>query len=120
MPHTLLELAHDGVVSLVTSPALLAELTRVLERPKFDEILRKTRTSRDALFAQVRLLSEVIDAPSLTQPVCRDPDDDAVLALARVALVDLIVSGDDDLLSLREFDGVPIVTPAQALERLRV
>jgi uncharacterized protein len=60
----------------------------------------------------------VIDPVPLPRQVCRDPDDDAVLALARFALADLIISGDDDLLSLGSFEGIPIVTPAQALERL--
>jgi PIN domain len=51
----------------------------------------------------------------LPQPVCRDPDDDQVLALAIAAKVDLIVSGDNDLLSLGSFEGVPIIAPAQAV-----
>jgi len=50
--------------------------------------------------------------------VCRDPDDDEVLALAIAAQVDLIISGDDDLLVLQAFEGIPIVNPAQALLRL--
>jgi predicted nucleic acid-binding protein len=37
-----------------------------------------------------------------------------VLALALAAKVDLIVSGDNDLLSLGSFEGIPIVAPAQA------
>ena len=104
---------------MISSTALLAELTEVLERPKFDAILAKSGTARTQLVAQVRLLAEVIDPPPLAQPVCRDPDDDAVLALAVVALADLIVSGDDDLLSLVTFEGIPIVTPTQAMERLQ-
>ncbi len=118
-PYALLEQARNGVVTLISSPALLAELAEVLERPKFDAILAKSDTSRAQLFAKVRLLVEVIDPPPLAQPVCRDPDDDAVLALALAALADLIVSGDDDLLTLVTFEGIPIVTPAQALERLQ-
>ena len=74
-----------GTVSLVSSPALLAEL------------------------------AEVIDPPPLPQPVCRDPDDDEVLALAIAAKVELIVSGDKDLLSLGSFEGIPILAPAQAV-----
>ena len=118
-PHALLEQARNGVVTLISSPALLAELAEVLERPKFDAMLSKSDTSRAQLFAQVRLLVEVMEPPPLAQPVCRDPDDDTVLALARVALADLIVSGDDDLLSLLAFEGIPIVTPAQAMEQLQ-
>ncbi|MHB1199755.1 MAG: putative toxin-antitoxin system toxin component, PIN family [Polaromonas sp.] len=55
----------------------------------------------------------------MTQPICRDPDDDAVLACAKVAQANLIVSGDQDLLVLQAFEGIPIVTAAQALERLK-
>jgi predicted nucleic acid-binding protein len=54
----------------------------------------------------------------LAAPVCRDPDDDEVLALARATQVDLIVSGDKDLLDLNSFDNIPIVTPAEALRRV--
>lgn len=45
-------------------------------------------------------------------------DDDKVLALAFAAQVDLIVSGDGDLLSLKTFRGIPIVTPAEAVNRI--
>ena len=43
-------------------------------------------------------------------------DDDAVLACALAARADLIVSGDDDLLSLKHYQDIPIVTPAHALQ----
>ena len=50
--------------------------------------------------------------------VARDPDDDEVLALAFAAQVDLIVSGDDDLLSLKAFRDIAIITAAEAVNRL--
>lgn len=116
-PHALLEQVRAGTLSMVSSPALLAELADVIGRAKFDAILAKTQTSRERSLAQVRQLAEVIEPPPLPQPVCRDPDDDQVLALALAAKVDLIVSGDNDLLSLG-FEGVPILAPAQALEQV--
>lgn len=70
------------------------------------------------MLAEVRQLADLVEPPSLAQPVCRDPDDDEVLALALAARVDLIVSGDGDLLVLQAFEGIPIVTPAQALQRI--
>jgi predicted nucleic acid-binding protein len=50
--------------------------------------------------------------------VCRDPDDDAVLALALAAQADLIVSGDEDLLALRHYQDIPILNPAQAVAQI--
>ena len=119
-PHALLAQVRGGALSLVSSPALLAELAGVLGRSKFDAALKRSNTSRDRLLTEVRQLAEVIEPPPLPQPVCRDPDDDEVLALALAARVELIVSGDQDLLVLQQFEGVPIVNPAQALQRIGI
>jgi predicted nucleic acid-binding protein len=70
---------------------------------------------REGTLVEVRELTEVIAPPPLAEPVCRDPDDDAMLALGVAASVDLIVSGDKDLLTLKSFQGIAIVTPADAL-----
>jgi uncharacterized protein len=117
-PHALLEQVRNGSVTFISSPVLLAELAQVLARPKFDAILSRSDTSRDRMLTEIRMLAELIDPPPLAQPVCRDPDDDAVLALAAAAQADWIVSGDDDLLSLASFEGITILTPAQALRRM--
>ena len=106
-PHALLEHVRNTTLSLVSSPALLAELADVIGRAKFDVML-----------AEVRQLAEVVVPPPLPRPVCRDPDDDAVLALALAAQADFIVSGDDDLLAIGVFQGIPVLTPAQALQRV--
>jgi len=66
----------------------------------------------------VRRLAELLDPPLLAEPICRDPDDDHVLALAIAAHADVIVTGDQDLLVLKTFQGIPILTPVQALEHL--
>lgn len=117
-PHALLTQVRGGALSLVSSPTLLAELADVLRRSKFDAVFERSNTSCDRLLAEVWQLAEVIEPPPLPRPVCRDPDDDEVLALARAARAELIVSGDADLLVLQQFDGVPIVNPAQALQRV--
>jgi predicted nucleic acid-binding protein len=45
--------------------------------------------------------------------VCRDPDDDLVLGLVRRVRPEFVVTGDRDLLVLREFDGSRIVSPRE-------
>jgi uncharacterized protein len=117
-PHTLLERVRDGTLSLVSSPALLAELAEVIARPKFDAILIASNTSRERSLVEIHALAEIITPAALPEPVCRDPDDDEVLALALAAGVDCIVSGDLDLLDLHPFQNIPILTAAQALQRL--
>ena len=114
-PHALLEHARNGTVSLVCSPALLEELAAVIARPKFNAILIASNTSREHMLFEMRQLAELFDPPALSHPVCRDPDDDAVLALALASQADMLISGDEDLLSLKSFQGIPILSPAKAL-----
>jgi putative PIN family toxin of toxin-antitoxin system len=114
-PHALLEQVRAGTVSMVSSLVLLGELADVIGRPKFDAILARTNTSPEQSLAEIARLAELIEPPPLSQPVCRDPDDDHLLALALAANAELIVSGDNDLLSLASFEGIPIVAPAQAI-----
>jgi putative PIN family toxin of toxin-antitoxin system len=114
-PHALIDRVREGTLTFISSPALLAELTEAIARPKFDTILVRSNTSRERSLAEARELTEVIAPPPLAEPVCRDPDDDAVLALGVAAKVDFIVSGDRDLLTLKTFQGIAIVTPAEAL-----
>jgi predicted nucleic acid-binding protein len=48
--------------------------------------------------------------------VCRDRDDDNVLATAVAGQADIILTGDDDLLVLGEYNGIRILSPRQFVE----
>lgn len=51
------------------------------------------------------------DPAPLNPDVCRDPDDIKILGLAVASGADYVVTGDKDLLDLKEFQGIPILTP---------
>ena len=56
-------------------------------------------------------IHSVVRPSEPVQSICRDPDDDAILACALEAKADYLVTGDVDLLELRAFKGMRIVTP---------
>jgi putative PIN family toxin of toxin-antitoxin system len=114
-PHRLIEAVRAGALTLITSPALLAEFAEVLRRSKFQAILARSRTDPEQTLAELRRLAEIVDPAPLPARVSRDPDDDAVLALAAASQADLVISGDADLLTLGARAGIPIVAPAEAL-----
>jgi putative PIN family toxin of toxin-antitoxin system len=58
---------------------------------------------------------QVVEPTPLAAPVCRDPNDDPVLALALSADADCLVTGDDDLLTLNPFENIPVITPRHFL-----
>ncbi len=114
-PRGLIEQVRVGALSLVSSPFILAELGGDLTRPKFRTILARSKTNPERILMEIRLMAEIVVPPPLVAPVCRDPDDDEVLALAEATLPDFIASGDGDLLVLGSHAGIPILTPAEAL-----
>lgn len=57
---------------------------------------------------------------TLPLEVCRDPKDIMFLACAIVGNADFIVSADNDLLDLKEFRGIKIVTVPQIMELLDI
>ncbi len=91
---------RNGNIALIISPVLLAELSEVLDRPKFRTALPRISTTPDKLLTGIQALAELVDPPPLTIAVSRDLDDDAVLALAIAAQAEMIVPGDTDLLVL--------------------
>jgi predicted nucleic acid-binding protein len=62
----------------------------------------------------------MVSAPLDIVPVCRDPDDNHVIATALAAATDCIVTGDRDLLALRRHETVRIVTVRAFLDELAV
>ena len=58
----------------------------------------------------------VVKPKPLARPVCRDSDDDEVLATALAAEAEIILTGDKDLLVLKEFQGIKIFSPRQFIE----
>ncbi len=119
-PGRLIELATEQEVELFTSRALLDELAATLVKKKLAKPVLATGLSAEQMLRNYRRLATRVTARQLTQPASRDADDDHVLACALAARADLIVSGDDDLLALGSFEGMPIATPAQAVQRITI
>lgn len=114
-PRVLIEQVRSNAAEMVISTALLEEFSRVIARPKFAAMLQRTTRTPERILGELRTLADIVAAPNLPQPVCRDPKDDIVLACALAAKANLLVAGDDDLLALKVFEGIAIVTAAQAV-----
>ena len=114
-PERLIELAGEGILDLVTTEALLAELAGILARPKFAQKLEQKNLSAAEIVARYRELAETVEPASIEVATLRDPDDEAVIACAIAAHAELIVSGDRDLLVLKAHESIRIVDAADAL-----
>lgn len=105
----------DGAFEMVTSPRLIAELTEVLARPKFEPQAADGRA--EAYVAAIVAGSIRLEDPDKPPRISSDPDDDYLLALATAAGADAIVSGDRHLLEL-ENPPVPVQRAREFARRL--
>jgi len=100
----------DGTVSIVMTDILQQEIMTVASRPKFASYFAPEACERLLTFLRAR--SE--DYPLGDIPArCRDPKDDYLLELARVADADILVTGDKDLTDLHQFGHCQILTLAE-------
>jgi len=102
---------------LAMSEPLLDEIGRVLSYPKIRRRLRWSQDEIARFLLLLRFKADVVDIAGEKTSVPRDPGDDPVLAALLAADADCLVSGDSDLLALR--DRFPIQTPAEFVRRLK-
>ena len=105
-------LANEFV--LLSSADLLKELEDVISRPKF--LLSTFEIYR--FIGIVRKTVKIVDVKSAFKIVKEDPDDDKILNAAYDGNAKYIVTGDSDLLKLKKFKNIKIVTAAQMLKKL--
>ncbi len=100
----------DG--KLLFSDETFGELRARLRHSKFDAYV--ARTTRDTYLAQLLPIAEWV-AITNSRLGCRDPEDDKFLETALLGEADCLITGDEDLLTMSPFGGIPIVRPADAL-----
>jgi len=105
----------QGRCVAVVSSNLLAVYHETVEELRLDYPGRKCVEWVAALTESAELVFPVERASGATT----DPDDEMILECALAAEADFIVSGDKKhLLTLGQFRGIPIVSPAEFLRRI--
>jgi uncharacterized protein len=103
---------------LVLSPSILREVEAAMKLPKIRKYLRDANEAVLWL-ADLAALADLASDTGRAKGVCRDPDDDAVLSAAVEGRAQTIVTGDDDLLALEEYEAIAIVTPRAFLDLIK-
>ncbi len=116
MPLKIVRAAFSKRVRLVASRAIVSEYHEVAERlhEQFPSV--NYRRPLSILESKLTLVRPV----ALDETVCRDPDDDAVIACALGGKAKVICSGDGDLLALDGFRGLEIMNPSDFCERMEL
>jgi len=110
-------LLRDGAFDVVLSGPIVEEVLRALAYPKVLKAAR-AKIPPDLWFEDIVVLAQFVTAPDEIAAVSDDPDDDKYIAAAIEGRASFVVSGDADLLDIREHEGVRIVNPRAFLQLL--
>ena len=117
VPRLLLQAAREKRVELFTSTPLLAELTDILGRRKFEKKIVASTLSVDQIVDRYAELT-VLVRPTPVPRIAPDPDDDVVIGTALAATADGVVTGDRLLLSVAAHEGVRIISVSEAMREI--
>lgn len=115
MPNRVVRMARSGQITAIVSIEILNELRNTLGYPKLQAQLSRLGETAQTLLRSIEEVSECVMTETIVVPELRDPKDAIVLAAALAGGARVIVTGDQDLLVLGQFEGVEIVTPTDFL-----
>ncbi len=102
---------------IVMSQVIVDEVLRALAYPKVRKYIRPG-LDPELWFEDIVVLSHLVTGERQLEGASKDPDDDKYLAAAIEGRAGFVVAGDSDLLVLKEYDGIRIVTPRVFLDLL--
>lgn len=110
-PYQLLQMAQDGDVHVAISESLMQEVLRIM-RDKFHATPEDLKEAEEIITSSTERVS-----PTQTVDVVKDdPDDNRIVECAAASGSTAIVTGDKDLLRLKEVSGIKVVTVAEFLQ----
>ena len=116
VPFKIMRAAFAKKVQLVATRAVLAEYREVAGR--LHERYPSVNYRRPLAIIESKLT--MVCPAALSAPICRDPDDDAIVACAIGGKAKIICSGDDDLLSINGVCGLEVLRPIEFCEWLGI
>lgn len=100
-------LLQERKIRLIFSEDLIKEFVGVAQRPKFKKYFSEEDIQQ--LLGVFDYFGDLVEVHSEVD-VCRDPKDNFLLALAKDSEADYLITGDNDLLTIEQFEGTKIVT----------
>jgi putative PIN family toxin of toxin-antitoxin system len=115
LPRQVIQLWFDGRIMLCLSEPIVTEYQRVLR--EIDAVSEAEERALIEAFASGEGVLYTADPP-LIEGVSPDPKDDKFLECTLELEADGVASGDSDLLDLKSYMGIPILTPRELLEQV--
>ncbi|HLE25446.1 MAG TPA: putative toxin-antitoxin system toxin component, PIN family [Thermodesulfobacteriota bacterium] len=119
-PAKVLNAWREGLFELVISPSIIDEIRKVLNYPRLSKIHKKSPKEIDLFLEDLEILAFVAPEKLSLSVVLDHPTDDKYLVAALEGDAKFIVTGDSDLLTIQEYEGVKILTARAFLKEMEL
>ncbi|MCG6535169.1 MAG: putative toxin-antitoxin system toxin component, PIN family [Syntrophales bacterium LBB04] len=113
-PARILEMALDGKLDFVLSPAMLKEISLVLNYQKVRKLFARRSVTREMIKDTLQKTVKttiMVSGKAEVRYIDKDPSDNMVLSCAVEGRADFVISGDHHLTDLASFEGILIANP---------
>ena len=105
-------------ICLLDHSIIISEYILLEVKEKLIDKIHLTQSSVNDIVSYLRNQAEVIMPEELHESVCRDKDDINIIGTALSGDARFIITGDEDLLSLKKYKNIEILTPREFWSRL--
>jgi len=103
---------------LIISSSILAELEDVLHRDRIMNFHKRSVAELKTVLSELADVSYPVLGNTVVE-IVRDPDDNKIISAALEGNANFIVSRDRDLLDLKEYQSIKIITPEEFMRVFR-
>ncbi len=107
---------ENNKAQLFISNEIIDEVESVIKRPKFRLVLEKTSQTPEQIISKIISLSHFVTGPKVKDTIKDDPSDEKFISCAVNAKADYIISGDNHLLNIKNYNSIKIIRTYEILE----
>ena len=113
---TIIEKVEKREIELILSEDIISEFSRVLESKEIQEKIKNKNLEMKRTVEKIVSLSHIVKPLKKFNIVKDDLDDNKIIDCAFEGNVDYIISQDNHLLKIEEFQGIKIINPEDLLK----
>ena len=106
-------------VEIIITKEILSEIVDILNRTRFKEFIENKQEKIEDLIRVILSISTFIETKTKLDVVKKDPKDNIILEAGLDAKVDYLISYDDHLINMIEFNRIKILTPTEFLKLIK-
>jgi len=114
-PAQIMRLWQDGLIELAISSLILEESAIVIHHLRIQQRYNLFDTDITEYLEMLKKFAVLVPGTMIVDAVPDDPDDNIIIACTIEEAANVIVSGDQHLLLLGSYHGIPIVTAVDFL-----